>query len=798
MEQVDRGTLEGFRPHQETGNISESDAQQVACQRADCTPATSSATSTNGGGSFAGETAQSKTTTPTRWSSRRAGSRSNKAVDRDDFKKQKKMRIDKFDDFLEWIDGDAALRYHPKDADARKHLSGWAMRNTNNHNKKVLKKSCLGVFVCSRSCRSPSGDIITVRPATSDRARRKQADKKCPRPGCDGKLYHVACTGKNGYPVTHFWRVTDAVVVFQSKGHHDHPRPDVVKTPSVAKMALFEYHKNHKHERPKDICKRMGVHIHKSFSRVDRVARQLREVQSVLSKDDKEFQGHEVKVQHGYSLRSPLTRLWSTHHSKVGGHVENHQARPGLTIPPGGIRHHSLNNGYPDQPQYEQHWTPSGSYIPPQNALQGDYQHGYMTGFTAQLPTGTADYYHNGMYAGYQLSSTGDLVYDPSINLEGYNTAPKTETVFEGSKMTELTVMNEPGRETSESLNSPLKHLPLKANPMMHQVEEVGGHLDNYQLAQTRPLKRSLPPALHHIDAKQPKHEQPNGMESHHTKQTSSINIDMSSFSDIFDISASLGEEGLAGRPKTPVFHPASPPANESPQKPAGAALISEAPASSPSNLKGEITAGSPQSTLSVSVVSSPSTVHDTTDQDASTTSPGHKYRQMIHHSPNGPVLTQLSTHSHPNPTNPPEDENGTYIDLLVSMYLNTDPKDSEKPISTLKNEFHVYTERNNQKGMAYRTEQGLHFAAHHPEHFKSPTSSQFDFSWYDMDRRSQHYRNMSTSQGSLLSPLNIAGHFDYPAPYIKDAFCTEPSTEASRVSFMRHSPGSTINRHVY
>ena len=36
------------------------------------------------------------------------------------------------------------MRYSPYDTDARKHLSGWAMRNTNNHNKKVLKKSCLG------------------------------------------------------------------------------------------------------------------------------------------------------------------------------------------------------------------------------------------------------------------------------------------------------------------------------------------------------------------------------------------------------------------------------------------------------------------------------------------------------------------------------------------------------------------------------------------------------------------------------------------------------------------------------
>ncbi len=41
------------------------------------------------------------------------------------------------------------MRYSPVDVDARKHLSGWAMRNTNNHNKKVLKKSCLGKLNCT-------------------------------------------------------------------------------------------------------------------------------------------------------------------------------------------------------------------------------------------------------------------------------------------------------------------------------------------------------------------------------------------------------------------------------------------------------------------------------------------------------------------------------------------------------------------------------------------------------------------------------------------------------------------------
>ena len=51
--------------------------------------------------------------------------------------------------------------------------------------------------------------------------------------------------------------MTDTVILFQAKGVHDHPRPDVVKTTSQAKMALLEYHRMHRHERPKEICKKV-------------------------------------------------------------------------------------------------------------------------------------------------------------------------------------------------------------------------------------------------------------------------------------------------------------------------------------------------------------------------------------------------------------------------------------------------------------------------------------------------------------------------------------------------------------
>jgi hypothetical protein len=53
------------------------------------------------------------------------------------------------DGWPEWADGHRRYIF-PADMDeARRHSSGWAMRNTNNHNVNILKKSCLGVLVCT-------------------------------------------------------------------------------------------------------------------------------------------------------------------------------------------------------------------------------------------------------------------------------------------------------------------------------------------------------------------------------------------------------------------------------------------------------------------------------------------------------------------------------------------------------------------------------------------------------------------------------------------------------------------------
>ncbi|XP_058122369.1 uncharacterized protein LOC131293192 [Anopheles ziemanni] len=132
-----------------------------------------------------------------------------------------------YDKFNEWSDGHVRYVYHPSDDHARKHISGWAMRNTNNHNVSILKKSCLGVLVCSARCKLPTGGHIHLRPAICDKARRKQQGRACPNRNCKaGRLEVLPCRGHCGYPVTHYWRHTEKAIFFQAKGAHDHPQPE--------------------------------------------------------------------------------------------------------------------------------------------------------------------------------------------------------------------------------------------------------------------------------------------------------------------------------------------------------------------------------------------------------------------------------------------------------------------------------------------------------------------------------------------------------------------------------------------
>ena len=81
------------------------------------------------------------------------------------------------EEFHEWPNGHCKHVYREQCDEARKHMSNWAMRNTNNHNVNILKKSCLGVLVCTARCVQDNGDGVHLRPAICDKARRKQLGK---------------------------------------------------------------------------------------------------------------------------------------------------------------------------------------------------------------------------------------------------------------------------------------------------------------------------------------------------------------------------------------------------------------------------------------------------------------------------------------------------------------------------------------------------------------------------------------------------------------------------------------------
>ncbi|XP_063976980.1 uncharacterized protein LOC135162443 [Diachasmimorpha longicaudata] len=146
-------------------------------------------------------------------------------------------RVAEYDTWSEWADGHVRKIYAPDCEEARRHASGWAMRNTNNHNVSILKKSCLGVLVCSQGCVLPGGGRVHLRPAICDKARKKQQGKPCPNRQCTGKLEVLSCRGHCGYPVTHFWRHTEHAIFFQAKGQHDHPRPEAKSTSEARRSA---------------------------------------------------------------------------------------------------------------------------------------------------------------------------------------------------------------------------------------------------------------------------------------------------------------------------------------------------------------------------------------------------------------------------------------------------------------------------------------------------------------------------------------------------------------------------------
>ncbi|XP_027953680.1 chorion-specific transcription factor GCMa [Eumetopias jubatus] len=149
------------------------------------------------------------------------------------------QNVKKTDWFQEWPDSYEKHIYSSEDRNAQRHLSSWAMRNTNNHNSRILKKSCLGVVVCSRDCSAEEGRKIYLRPAICDKARQKQQRKRCPN--CDGPLKLIPCRGHGGFPVTNFWRHDGRFIFFQSKGEHDHPKPET-KLEAEARRTMKKVH----------------------------------------------------------------------------------------------------------------------------------------------------------------------------------------------------------------------------------------------------------------------------------------------------------------------------------------------------------------------------------------------------------------------------------------------------------------------------------------------------------------------------------------------------------------------------
>ncbi|NXX49169.1 GCM2 factor, partial [Tricholaema leucomelas] len=154
-----------------------------------------------------------------------------------------------FDTFQEWPDGYVRFIYSSEEKNAQRHLSGWAMRNTNNHNCQILKKSCLGVVVCARSCSLPSGARLQLRPAICDKARQKQQKKACPN--CNSALELIPCRGHSGYPVTNFWRLDGKAIFFQAKGVHDHPRPESKLEAEARRSAIKKQMSSFQHAQKK-------------------------------------------------------------------------------------------------------------------------------------------------------------------------------------------------------------------------------------------------------------------------------------------------------------------------------------------------------------------------------------------------------------------------------------------------------------------------------------------------------------------------------------------------------------------
>ncbi|OXB76556.1 UNVERIFIED_CONTAM: hypothetical protein H355_004762 [Colinus virginianus] len=169
--------------------------------------------------------------------------------------------------FQEWPDSYAKHIYSSEDKNAQRHHSSWAMRNTNNHNSRILKKSCLGVVVCGNDCSTLDGRKIYLRPAICDKARQKQQRNISPVLSMlQGNAVRTAMDPCGSFPAeamgvtqlptsgdmkdsSYFFRLITRLFLnltyhnyfLKSKGVHDHPRPET-KLEAEARRSIQKAH----------------------------------------------------------------------------------------------------------------------------------------------------------------------------------------------------------------------------------------------------------------------------------------------------------------------------------------------------------------------------------------------------------------------------------------------------------------------------------------------------------------------------------------------------------------------------
>ncbi|OWK63800.1 Chorion-specific transcription factor GCMa, partial [Lonchura striata] len=163
------------------------------------------------------------------------------------------QHVSQTDWFQEWPDSYVKHIYSSEDKNAQRHHSSWAMRNTNNHNSRILKKSCLGVVVCGNNCSTLDGKKIYLRPAICDKARQKQqreykhGSSLIDSQPSQGNAVQTAMDHCGSFPAegmvdtqlptsggmranSYFSRFLLPLIYhhyfLKSKGAHDHPRPE--------------------------------------------------------------------------------------------------------------------------------------------------------------------------------------------------------------------------------------------------------------------------------------------------------------------------------------------------------------------------------------------------------------------------------------------------------------------------------------------------------------------------------------------------------------------------------------------